>query len=47
MKTLLTIVNYRLQNMTYKDVNLFKLRSELKKWEKYQENNRPFIKSTK
>jgi predicted amidohydrolase len=35
------------ESMIYKDVDLFKLRSERKKWEKYQENNRPFIQSTK
>jgi predicted amidohydrolase len=35
------------ENIIYKDVDLFKLRSERKKWEKYQEKNKPFIQSTK
>ncbi len=35
------------ESIIYKDVDLFKLRSERKKWEKYQEKNKPFIQSTK
>ncbi|MFX1286780.1 MAG: nitrilase-related carbon-nitrogen hydrolase [Promethearchaeota archaeon] len=35
------------ESIIYKDVDLFKLRSERKKWEKYQEKNKPYIQSTK
>ncbi|MFX1513199.1 MAG: nitrilase-related carbon-nitrogen hydrolase, partial [Promethearchaeota archaeon] len=35
------------EGIIYKDVDLFKLRSERKKWEKHQEDEKPFIQSTK
>ncbi len=35
------------ENLIYKDIDLFKLRSERKKWEKEQKKNRQFIQSTR
>ncbi len=35
------------ENLIYKDIDLFKLRSERKKWEHEQKKNRPFIQSTR
>lgn len=35
------------ENLIYKDVDLFKLRSERKKWEKEYKKERPFIQSTR
>lgn len=35
------------ESLIYKDVDLFKLRSERKKWEKQQKQERPFIQSTR
>ncbi len=35
------------ENLIYKDVDLFKLRSERKKWEREQRKQRPFIQSTR
>jgi len=35
------------EGLIYKDVDLFKLRSERKKWEKEQEKEKPFIQSTR
>jgi len=35
------------ENLIYKDVNLFKLRSERKKWEKEKTKERQFIQSTR
>jgi len=35
------------ENLIFKDVDLFKLRSERKKWEKERKNNRQFIQSTR
>ncbi|UCG00907.1 MAG: tetratricopeptide repeat protein [Candidatus Heimdallarchaeota archaeon] len=35
------------EKLIYKDVNIFKLRSERKKWELEQKKDRPFIQSTK
>jgi len=35
------------ENLIYKDIDLFKLRSERKKWEGEQQKNRPFIQSTR
>ncbi len=35
------------ERLIYKDVDLFKLRSERKKWEKEQRKERPFIQSTR
>jgi len=37
----------REESLIYKDVDLFKLRSERKKWEKEQRNERQFIQSTR
>ncbi|MFX1543198.1 MAG: nitrilase-related carbon-nitrogen hydrolase [Promethearchaeota archaeon] len=37
----------RKEGLIYKDVQLFQLRSERKKWEKKQENQRSFIQSTR
>ncbi|MHA2179929.1 MAG: hypothetical protein ACXAAH_00745 [Promethearchaeota archaeon] len=36
----------REEGLIYKDINLFKLRSERKKWEKEQAKERLFIQST-
>jgi tetratricopeptide (TPR) repeat protein/predicted amidohydrolase len=35
------------ENLIYKDIDLFKLRSERKKWEHEQKKQRPFIQSTR
>jgi tetratricopeptide (TPR) repeat protein len=35
------------EKLIYKDINIFKLRSERKKWELEQKRDRPFIQSTK
>jgi len=35
------------ENLIYKDIDLFKLRAERKKWEREQKKNRPFIQSTR
>ena len=35
------------ESLIYKDIDLFKLRSERKKWEREQKKNRPFIQSTR
>ncbi|MFX0002311.1 MAG: nitrilase-related carbon-nitrogen hydrolase [Candidatus Hodarchaeota archaeon] len=35
------------ENLIYKDIDLFKLRSERKKWEKQKKNKRQFIQSTR
>lgn len=35
------------ENLIYKDIDLFKLRSERKKWEREQKKTRPFIQSTR
>ncbi|MFX1369357.1 MAG: hypothetical protein ACFFAY_12235, partial [Promethearchaeota archaeon] len=37
----------REEGLIYKDVQLFQLRSERKKWEKQQEKQRSFIQSTR
>ncbi|MFW9779272.1 MAG: hypothetical protein ACFFE8_10495, partial [Candidatus Heimdallarchaeota archaeon] len=37
----------REEGIIYKDVNLFQLRSERKKWEKKRESESPFIQSTR
>jgi predicted amidohydrolase len=37
----------REESLIYKDIDLFKLRSERKKWEKEQGKERPFIQSTR
>ncbi|MFX1439837.1 MAG: hypothetical protein ACFFFD_06270, partial [Promethearchaeota archaeon] len=37
----------RKEGLIYKDVQLFQLRSERKKWEKKQEKQRSFIQSTR
>lgn len=37
----------REESLIYKDVALFKLRSERKKWEKQQEKKKQFIQSTR
>jgi hypothetical protein len=35
------------ESLIYKDVDLFRLRSERKRWEKEQAKHRPFIQSTR
>jgi predicted amidohydrolase len=35
------------EGLIYKDVDLFQLRSERKRWEKEQKNAKPFIQSTR
>ncbi|MHA2315712.1 MAG: hypothetical protein ACXACF_10610, partial [Candidatus Hermodarchaeia archaeon] len=35
------------ENIIYKDIDLFKLRAERKKWERVQKKTRPFIQSTR
>jgi predicted amidohydrolase/signal recognition particle receptor subunit beta len=41
------IIPQKEESMIYKDVDLFKLRSERKKWEKEQKGRRQFIQSTR
>jgi len=41
------IIPPKKENLIFKDVNIFKLRSERKKWEKEQKKRRQFIQSTR
>jgi len=41
------IIPAKEENLIYKDIDLFKLRSERKKWEKKQEKETKFIQSTR
>ena len=41
------IIPAKVEDLIYKDIDLFKLRSERKKWEKEQDKDRSFIQSTR
>ncbi|MFX0041007.1 MAG: hypothetical protein ACFFCY_02885 [Promethearchaeota archaeon] len=41
------IIRAKEEGLIYKDVDLFKLRTERKKWEKEQNNEKQFIQSTR